>query len=63
MKIPLLSVAQVKILAEGLVDPSPPCDALPRDALPCTEFSLEQIRKGLPEPGPFSLRDLRCVRS
>ena len=63
MRIPLLSLAQVRILAEGLVEATPPFEALPEEALPRTNFTLEQIRKGLPDPGPFGLRDLRCVKS
>jgi NADH dehydrogenase len=59
MKIPLLSLAQLKILSEGIVEPLPPCQALPADLLPVTPFTADQIRKGLPEPGPFRLRDLR----
>lgn len=58
MKIPLISQAQVKMLAEGIVDPLPPCDALPPDLLPTTTFSAPVIREGLPEPGPFSRADL-----
>jgi len=63
MKIPLLSLAQLRILSEGLVDPLPPCEALPGDLTPRTPFTAEQIRKGLPEPGPFGLRDLRCAKA
>jgi len=63
MKIPLLSLAQLRILSEGIVEALPACEALPRDLLPTTCFSSEQIRKGLPEPGPFHLHDLRCVRT
>src|SRR2546423_13294804 len=63
MKIPLLSVAQVRILAEGLVEALPPCEALPSDCLPNTGFTAEQIQQGLPAPGPFGLRDLRCVKT
>ncbi len=61
MKIPLLSLAQLKILSEGIVEALPPCDALPADLLPTTRFTAEQIHNGLPEPGPFGLRDLRCI--
>lgn len=60
MKIPLLSLAQLRILSEGIVEALPPCDSLPADLLPTTRFTGEQIQKGLPEPGPFGLRDLRC---
>lgn len=59
MKIPLVSVAQVRILAEGIVEPLPPCDGLPADLLPKTCFTQEQIRAGLPEPAAFGLKDLR----
>ena len=60
MKVPLVARAQVRILSEGVVEPSLPCDALPADLLPKRKFTDEQIRNGLPEPGPFTLRDLRC---
>jgi len=60
MKIPLLSLAQLRILSEGIVEALPLCDALPADLLPTTRFTAEQIQKGLPQSGPFALRDLRC---
>ena len=63
MKIPLLSLAQLRILSEGIVEALPPCDSLPADLLPATRFTAEQIHKGLPEPGPFGLRDLRCCNT
>ena len=63
MKVPLLSLAQLRILSEGIVDAWPPCDALPPDLLPTTRFTAEQVQKGLPEPGPFRLVDLRCGHS
>ncbi len=63
MNIPLLSLAQLRILSEGLVEALPACDALPQDLSPTTRFEAEQIRKGLPEAGPFGLRDLRCART
>jgi NADH dehydrogenase len=63
MKIPLLSLAQLRILSEGIVEAVPPCDALPADLRPAARFTPEQIRKGLPEPGPFRVRDLRCARA
>jgi len=61
MKIPLLSLAQLRILSEGIVEALPMCDALPADLTPTTRFSAAQIQKGLPELGPFGLRDLRCA--
>src|SRR5215475_8792589 len=63
MKIPLLSLAQLRILSEGIVEAKPACDALPADLLPTTRFTADQIQEGLPEPGPFALRDLRCCRT
>ena len=60
MKIPLVSIAQVRILAEGFDKPYGKCDSLPEDLQPKQMFSEEQIQKGLPCPGPFTLGDLRC---
>jgi len=60
MKIPLVSLAQVRILSEGIVDPWPPYENVPADLLPTTRFTDEQIRCGLPEGKAFSARDLRC---
>jgi NADH dehydrogenase len=59
MRVPLVSVAQVHILAEGIVEPSPPADPPPPDLTPATPFSSEVIRAGLPPPGGFGRRDLR----
>ncbi len=47
MAAPLASVAQVRMLAEGLVEPWPPCDPLPDDLRPSTPFGDAQIRRGL----------------
>ncbi len=60
MKVPLVARAQVRILAEGVVQPATACDPLPTDLLPVRRFTPEQIREGLPEPGPFGVHDLRC---
>jgi NADH dehydrogenase len=60
MKVPLVAKAQVQILVEGVVAAATKCDPLPADLLPRQQFTPEQIRKGLPEPGPFGIRDLRC---
>ena len=59
MTIPLVSLAQVRMLAEGLVEPSYSCDPLPEDLRPTTRFTEEQIRQGLPEAQPFGMKDLR----
>jgi uncharacterized protein YbjT (DUF2867 family) len=67
MKVPMVSLAQVRILSEGLAEPSAPCEPMPTELASRIPFSEEQIRKGLPAPGRFGLRDLRgcrtCVRS
>jgi uncharacterized protein YbjT (DUF2867 family) len=60
MAVPMVSVAQVRMLTEGLAEPSPPCDPMPPELAPKIQFTEEQIRKGLPPPGPFTWRDLRC---
>jgi uncharacterized protein YbjT (DUF2867 family) len=60
MKVPLVAKAQVRILSEGVVHPATVCDPLPSDLSSTRRFTPEQIRSGLPAPGPFGLRDLRC---
>ena len=62
MTVPLISVAQVRMLSEGLAEPFPACKAPPPTLAPELPFSDEQIRKGLPPAGPFGLRDIRCCR-
>ncbi len=60
MKTPLVSIAQVRILSEGIVEPLPACDSLPEDLRPEIRFTEAQIQRGLPKPGSFQLRDCRC---
>ncbi len=60
MKEPMVALAQVRILSEGVAEPGPLAAALPEDLLPRTPFSADQIRAGLPEPSGFGLKDLRC---
>ena len=48
MKEPLTSLAQVRMLSEGISEPTPPCDGLPEDLLPRLSFTEGQIRKGSP---------------
>jgi len=60
MRTPLVGLAQVRILSEGVVEPAGAWDKLPVDLTPTTPFSDSQIRKGLPEPGRFGLKDFRC---
>ena len=59
MKVPLTSLAQVRILSEGVVEPGSPVAPLPYDLVPTRRFTTEQIRSGLPEPGSFCVGDLR----
>jgi len=63
MTVPLVSVAQVRMLAEGLAEACPPCDMLPTALAPRLPFTDEQIRSGLPPAGPFGLRDIRWCRA
>ena len=59
MTVPLISTAQVHILAEGVVEPLPFAADPPADLAPTTPFDLAAIRRGLPEPGGFGRADLR----
>lgn len=61
MQVPLISIAQVHILAEGIVDPLPFADQPPTDLAPATPFSTDVIRAGLPAAGGFGRSDLRCA--
>ena len=60
MTVPMVSIAQVRILSEGLSEAAPPCDAMPAELTPRIAFTAEQIRKGLPPAGAFGWRDMRC---
>jgi NADH dehydrogenase len=60
MKVPLVARAQVRILSEGVTEPVTPCDPLPADLRPVRRFTDDQIREGVPDPGSFTLNDLRC---
>lgn len=63
MAVPLVSVAQVRMLSEGLAEPCPKCDELPEELRPVIPFTGEQIRRGLPPAGGFGLNDIRlCHR-
>jgi NADH dehydrogenase len=61
MTIPLVARAQVKMLAEGFLEAAPVADELPDDLKPQLRFTSDQIRHGLPEPGPFTCTDLRFL--
>jgi uncharacterized protein YbjT (DUF2867 family) len=60
MKVPLVAKAQIRILSEGVVEPAMACDPIPSSCLPIIPFHEAAIRKGLPEPGRFGVKDLRC---
>jgi NADH dehydrogenase len=59
MKVPLVSLAQVQILAEGVVEAATPVTPVPYDLIPTRRFTPEQIRNGLPHAAPFCVGDLR----
>ncbi len=59
MRVPLVSSAQVRMLAEGLTEPLPPTPFIHGDLAPRTMFTDEQIRAGLPQAKPFGRRDCR----
>lgn len=63
MKVPLVSLAQVRMLSEGIAAPCPACDLPPPSLAPRTTFNEAQIRKGLPPPGPFRWADLTFCRT
>jgi uncharacterized protein YbjT (DUF2867 family) len=60
MRVPLVSRAQVRILAEGLTEPAGTWEPLPEDLAPRRRFTPAQIAAGLPAPGGFGRADLRC---
>ena len=47
LKEPIITVAQIQMLAEGASDPLPGCDELPGDLQPKTPFDTERIRESL----------------
>jgi uncharacterized protein YbjT (DUF2867 family) len=59
MKVPLASVAQVRMLNEGLTEPWGRVDSLPDDLIPRTPLSDDVLRVGLPPAGRFTHADLR----
>lgn len=61
MEVPVVSRAQVRILAEEVVEPAPEavCDPLPEDLQPTRAFSEDRIERGLTDRRPFGRTDLR----
>jgi len=60
MKIPLVAIAQVKILSESVTELLPDSEPLPEDLKPQLPFSNDQILQGLPEKGGFTSKDIQC---
>ena len=58
MTVPLISAAQVRMLAEGITEPAPPCAVLPDDLAPSTRFEDDWIRPRVPEAKAFGRSDL-----
>lgn len=63
MRIPLASLAQVRMLEEGLTEPWGEVDPLPADLTPPTRLSDDVLRAGLPPAGRFTRVDLRVMGS
>lgn len=63
MTVLLISLAQVRILKEEVVEEAEAPDLVSDDLMPRTPFDEEAIRSGLPDTGPFRLDDLRWCSS
>lgn len=62
MRIPIVSRAQVEILAEGLAEPAEPCQNLPTELQPDRSFNPDRIRVGLSRRRPLGLSYcLMCI--
>jgi hypothetical protein len=59
MTVPLISLAQVRMLEEEVVEPLRAPDCLPDDLTPSTPFNDASIRAELPDAGRFRLGDLQ----
>jgi NADH dehydrogenase len=59
MTVPLISLAQVRILEEEVVEPLCAPDRVPDHLTPSTPFDDASIRAGLPPAGRFRREDLR----
>ena len=62
MVVPMVSIAQIRMLREGLVEAAPPCELPPEALAPRQAFTDVQIRKGLPPAKPFGAADLVFCR-
>lgn len=61
MRVPVTAQAQVRILAEGVVEPAPykVCDPVPDDLRPDRPFTTDRIEAGIVDRHRYGLRDLR----
>jgi len=62
MKVPLISLAQVKILSEDVSTPPLGTAGPAEDLMPKRQFTVEQIRGSLPDARRIRMRHLRCGR-
>jgi NADH dehydrogenase len=64
MRIPLIALAQVRILEEGAVEALPFGDLPPTDLRPTIRFDADAIEAARPtDGGRFGWRDLRWCRA
>jgi uncharacterized protein YbjT (DUF2867 family) len=63
MIVPLVSVAQVQMLREGIVNASNASDDLPNMLTPTTMFDESTVKASLMEVSPIRLTDLRCYEA
>lgn len=61
MTVPLISLAQVRILSEGVTRAWGDVTPLPAHLRPTTPFDERSIHAGLPPAGRFGWRDCRCL--
>jgi hypothetical protein len=47
-------------MTEGIAEAEPACELVPEPWAPSLGFTKEQIRKGLPAPGPFTRAHFLC---
>lgn len=63
MRVPVVSVAQVRILSEGVTEPVRDVQPLPASLAPGIHFTESAIQEALPDAGRYGCRDLRlCTR-
>lgn len=63
MAVPMVSVAQIRMLSEGLAEPPPGCSLAPPELAPKKRFSDENIRRGLPVGRRLGMQDFICCQA